>query len=190
MHRAHRAVWVAASASLASTGTLAGDLQTTPILEEIRVTATKSGEISAQSAPFTIQAIGEDAITRGQMQGFDDYSKLVPGLAALNKGPDQTQIMIRGITAGRVSHAEPQNQSTSGLYIDEMPVADNAFNPDLDLFDATWATEHGNLRNTVLRIIALAKSRPKNPFGALRDAIAPADGGRSARSLGREPSPQ
>jgi iron complex outermembrane receptor protein len=43
--------------------------------------------------------------------------------------------MIRGITAGRVSHAEPQNQSTSGLYIDEMPVADNAFNPDLDLFD-------------------------------------------------------
>jgi outer membrane receptor protein involved in Fe transport len=104
-------------------------------LTEIIVTAAKTGNISAQSAPFTIQAIGEDEITRGQMQGFDDYSKLVPGLSALNKGPDQTQIMIRGITAGRVSHAEPQNQSTSGLYVDEMPVSDNAFNPDLDLFD-------------------------------------------------------
>src|SRR5216684_4750787 len=104
-------------------------------LTEIIVTATKTGNISAQSAPFTIQAIGEEEITRGQMQGFDDYSKLVPGLSALNKGPDQTQIMIRGVTAGRVSHAEPQNQSTSGLYVDEMPVSDNAFNPDLDLFD-------------------------------------------------------
>jgi outer membrane receptor protein involved in Fe transport len=108
---------------------------TATALEEITVTATKAGAISVQSAPFTIQAIGEDAIADGKLQGFDDYSKLVPGLASLNKGPDQTQIMIRGVTAGRVSHAEPQNQSTSGLYIDETPVAANAFNPDLDLFD-------------------------------------------------------
>src|SRR5258708_8309458 len=103
-------------------------------LDEIIVTAAKSGAMSAQAAPFTIQAIGEDEMTRGQIGGFDDYSKLIPGLATLNKGPDQTQIMIRGITAGRGSHAEPQNQSTSGLYVDEMPVALNAFNPDPDLF--------------------------------------------------------
>ena len=109
--------------------------ESVPALEEITVTASKTGDISAQSAPFTIQALGEDEITRAQMQGFNDYFKEVAGLSALNKGPDQTQIIIRGISAGRVSHAEPQNQSTSGLYIDEMQVAANAFNPDLDLFD-------------------------------------------------------
>jgi iron complex outermembrane recepter protein len=138
MHIGNRAIRILAAttcSSIAIQVALAQDRQTTPALEEIIVTAAKTGEISAQSVPFTIQAIGEDAIARGQMQGFDDYSRLVPGLAALNKGPDQTQIMIRGISAGRVSHAEPQNQSTSGLYIDETPVADNAFNPDLDLFD-------------------------------------------------------
>lgn len=104
-------------------------------LTEIIVTATKTGNLSAQSAPFAIQAVGEDQMARDQMQGFDDYSKTIAGLAALNKGPDQTQIIIRGITAGRVSHAEPQNGSTSGLYLDETPVAANGFNPDIDLFD-------------------------------------------------------
>src|SRR5258708_32500621 len=84
-------------------------------LAEITVTATKTGYISAQSAPFTIQAIGEDQIARDQMQGFDDYSKTIAGLAVLNKGPDQTQIIIRGITAGRVSHAEPRTGSTNRL---------------------------------------------------------------------------
>jgi iron complex outermembrane receptor protein len=104
-------------------------------LEEIVVTATKNGDVSAQSAPFSVQAFGEEEMERAKIQGFNDYSKLVAGLATLNRGPDQTQIIIRGITAGRVSHAEPQNQSTSGLYVDELPIATNGFNPDLDLFD-------------------------------------------------------
>ena len=42
--------------------------------------------------------------------------------------------------------------------------------PDLDVFDAVWAAQRGDLRATVLRIIELAKSRPKDPFGALRDS--------------------
>ena len=134
-HRAMRIMAMAACASGAASAASAQNAEVTDVLQEVTVTATKTGAVGVQSAPFTIQAIGEDALTQGQMQGFDDYAKLVPGLASLNKGPDQTQIMIRGITAGRVSHAEPQNQSTSGLYIDEMAVADNAFNPDLDLFD-------------------------------------------------------
>jgi outer membrane receptor protein involved in Fe transport len=136
MHISHRAMRITALVACASASSaLASAAEDAPVLEEVTVTATKTEAISAQSAPFTLQAIGEDELTRGQIQGFDDYSKLIPGLASVNKGPDQTQIMIRGITAGRVSHAEPQNQSTSGLYVDEMPVADNAFNPDIDLFD-------------------------------------------------------
>ena len=136
MHISHRAMRITALAACASAGSaLALAAEDTPVLEEVTVTATKTDAVSAQSAPFTLQAIGADELARGQIQGFDDYSKLIPGLASVNKGPDQTQIMIRGITAGRVSHAEPQNQSTSGLYVDEMPVADNAFNPDIDLFD-------------------------------------------------------
>ena len=41
---------------------------------------------------------------------------------------------------------------------------------DIDLFERVWAAQHGDLRRTVQRIIELAKSRPNDPFGALRDA--------------------
>ena len=42
---------------------------------------------------------------------------------------------------------------------------------DVDLFDAVWAREHGNLPAAVARIIALARSRPKDPFAAVREWV-------------------
>src|SRR5690242_19877337 len=43
---------------------------------------------------------------------------------------------------------------------------------DLDLFDAVWMREGADLRKTIDQIIALAKSKPKDPFGALREWVA------------------
>ena len=39
---------------------------------------------------------------------------------------------------------------------------------DLDLFDGVWLREGQDLKKTINRIIALAKSKPKDPFGAVR----------------------
>jgi predicted aminopeptidase len=50
-------------------------------------------------------------------------------------------------------------------------LAHRIYSTDLDLFDAVWASQNGDLRATITRIIALAKSRPKDPFGALRDSV-------------------
>jgi len=50
-------------------------------------------------------------------------------------------------------------------------LAHRIYDTDLDVFDALWASEHGDLRRTVQRIIQLAKSRTKDPFGALRDSV-------------------
>ncbi len=58
-------------------------------------------------------------------------------------------------------------------------LAHRLYDTDLDLFDEIWVLEQGDLRRTVPRIIALAKSRPKDPFGALRDAIVENAGPRS-----------
>jgi predicted aminopeptidase len=43
---------------------------------------------------------------------------------------------------------------------------------NLDLFDALWIREGMDLKKSIEKIIALAKSRPKDPFGALRDWVA------------------
>jgi predicted aminopeptidase len=53
-------------------------------------------------------------------------------------------------------------------------LAHKIYNTDLDLFDAVWQQEGGDLRRTVVRIIEMAKSKPKDPFGALRAATRPA----------------
>jgi predicted aminopeptidase len=50
-------------------------------------------------------------------------------------------------------------------------LAHRLYDTDLDLFDQVWVIERGDLRRAVPRIIALAKSRPKDPFGALRDYV-------------------
>ncbi len=49
-------------------------------------------------------------------------------------------------------------------------LAHRIYDTDLDAFDQIWFAEQGDLKKTIARIIDLAKSRPKDPFGALRDA--------------------
>jgi predicted aminopeptidase len=48
-------------------------------------------------------------------------------------------------------------------------LAHKIYDTDLDLFDAVWQGEGGDLRRSVVRIIELAKRQPKDPFGALRE---------------------
>ncbi|HKO15670.1 MAG TPA: aminopeptidase [Gemmatimonadaceae bacterium] len=43
---------------------------------------------------------------------------------------------------------------------------------DLDLFDGVWTRQGGDLRKTTACIIELARSRPKDPYGALRQWLA------------------
>lgn len=50
-------------------------------------------------------------------------------------------------------------------------LAHRIYNTDLDVFDQIWVKEGGDLRKTIARIIELAKSRPKDPFGALKDWV-------------------
>ena len=54
---------------------------------------------------------------------------------------------------------------------------------ELQLFDAVYAREGGDLRRTVQKVIELAKSRPKDPYGALRDwlGVAPGSGEAAAQ---------
>ncbi len=47
-------------------------------------------------------------------------------------------------------------------------LARRVYATDLDVFDQVWVAERGDLRAAIARIIMLAKSKPDDPFGALR----------------------
>lgn len=51
-------------------------------------------------------------------------------------------------------------------------LARRIYDTDLDVFDQLWVLEKADLRKTVVEIIELAKGRPDDPFGALRDYVA------------------
>ena len=77
----------------------------------------------------------------------------------------------------------PQLRTVSPRYVERVRL-DNAallarriYLTDLDLFDAVWAREAHDLPRTITRVIALAKSRPRDPFGAVRDWLAPSPAG-------------
>lgn len=104
-------------------------------IEEVVVTAQKRGAVNVQDFAGSIQAFSAQQLDNDYVEGFNDYFNRVPSLSAVNQGSGQTQIVFRGVTSGRVLHSEPQNRATAGIYIDETVVTNNAFNPDVGMFD-------------------------------------------------------
>jgi predicted aminopeptidase len=74
-----------------------------------------------------------------------------------------------------IDDVAPQLKTYTPAYLERMRL-DNAallahrtYATDLDYFDAVWVSQRGNLKAAVSLIIDLAKSRPKDPFGAVHD---------------------
>lgn len=101
---------------------------------EIIVTATKRAT-SIQDVPFSINAQTEEDIQRANAGTLEDMSRNVAGLAIQNLGPGQSQISVRGVSAGQVARDQPGVKEQVGVYLDESVVSLSLFTPDLDLFD-------------------------------------------------------
>ena len=59
----------------------------------------------------------------------------MPGLYIADLGPGQSQVAIRGISAGQVVRDQPGVKESVGIYLDESPISVALFTPDLDLYD-------------------------------------------------------
>jgi outer membrane receptor protein involved in Fe transport len=102
--------------------------------DEIVVTATKR-EQSIQDVPFSVNAQTQDDIQRTGSQNLEDISRNVAGLAIQNLGPGQSQVGIRGVSAGQIVRDQPGVKEQVGVYLDESVVSLSLFTPDLELFD-------------------------------------------------------
>ena len=103
-------------------------------LGEIIVTATKR-DVSLHNVPFSIAAVTEENIRASGTQNIVDLSRNVVGLAIADLGPGQSQLAIRGISAGQVIRDQPGVKEQVGVYLDESPISVALFTPDLDLYD-------------------------------------------------------
>ena len=102
--------------------------------ENIIVTATKR-ETSLLEVPFSINAQTEEDIQRAAANTIEDLSRNVAGLIIQNLGPGQSQVSVRGVSAGQIVRDQPGVKEQVGVYLDESVISLSLFTPDLDLFD-------------------------------------------------------
>ena len=100
----------------------------------IIVTATKRAS-RVQEVPFSINAQSQADLQRANAQTIEDISRRVAGLTVQNLGPGQSQVSIRGVSAGQIVRDQPGVKEQVGIYLDESVVSLSLFTPDFDLFD-------------------------------------------------------
>jgi iron complex outermembrane receptor protein len=103
-------------------------------VEEIIVTATKR-DATILSVPFSINAQTEADIQKSGAVTLEDLSRNVAGLTIQNLGPGQSQVSVRGVSAGQVVRDQPGVKEQVGVYLDESVISLSLFTPDIDLFD-------------------------------------------------------
>ena len=104
------------------------------VLEEITVTATKR-ETTIQDVPFSINAQTAQDIQRTGATDIEELSRNVAGLTVQNLGPGQSQVAIRGVSAGQIVRDQPGVKEQVGVYLDESVISLSLFTPDFDLYD-------------------------------------------------------
>ncbi len=102
--------------------------------QDIVVTASKR-EQKLLDVPFSINAQTEADIQRSGANTLEDLSRNVAGLAVQNLGPGQSQVSVRGVSAGQIVRDQPGVKEQVGVYLDESVISLSLFTPDLDLFD-------------------------------------------------------
>lgn len=120
---------------LACTSSFAADEGPPPGgLEEVLVTAQKR-VANLQDVPFSVASVSNAQILNSGAGNIVDLARNISGLAIADLGPGQSQMAIRGISAGQVIRDQPGVKEQVGVYLDESPISVALFTPDLELFD-------------------------------------------------------
>jgi iron complex outermembrane receptor protein len=105
---------VLAVLSLSNLAPAQADTDTNASADEVVVTATRR-ETRLLDTPISMTVIGSDTLQATQADDFSDFSRLVPGLTAIDSGPGNQRYALRGLQAA----GEPE----VALYYDDIPMA-------------------------------------------------------------------
>lgn len=132
-----KAVWKCRRSTLALAvlaAPLAVFAQGERMLEEVVVTARKQSE-TLQDVPFSIAAMTEGKLQQSGATDLESMATNVAGISIQNLGPGQSQVSIRGISAGQIVRDQPGVKEQVGVYFDESVISMSLFTPDLDFYD-------------------------------------------------------
>jgi len=102
----NRILLISSMTALMSTGGAVYAQDNDGTLEEVIVTATKRAS-TIQDVPFSINAQTQKDIERSGVTNLEELSRNVAGLTVQNLGPGQSQVAIRGVSAGQIVRDQP-----------------------------------------------------------------------------------
>lgn len=112
----------------------AGEALAQSQVEELVVTARKRDE-ALIDVPFSINALSETKIRERGATNIEELSRNIANFTVQNLGPGQSQVAIRGISAGQIVRDQPGVKEQVGVYLDESVISLSLFTPDIELFD-------------------------------------------------------
>jgi len=117
----------------ATPGLAAAPTTATRGFEEVIVTAQKRSE-KLQKVPMSIQVLDSKALSRLNVNEFQDFVKFLPSVSYQTAGPNQTSIYMRGVSSGdNANHSGPL--PTVGSYLDELPITTIGGVLDVHVYD-------------------------------------------------------
>jgi iron complex outermembrane receptor protein len=102
--------------------------------EDVVVTATKR-EATVLTVPFSVVAPTEEDLRDRGVDDIEGVAANVGGFTVQNLGPGQSQVAMRGVSAGQIVRDQPGVKEQVGVYLDESVISLSLFTPDLDLVD-------------------------------------------------------
>src|SRR6185436_21122571 len=102
--------------------------------EEVTVTAMLF-EQDLADVPFSVAAPTEKVLRERGVDDIEGVAANVGGFTVQNLGPGQSQVAMRGVSAGQIVRDQPGVKEQVGVYLDESVISLSLFTPDLDLFD-------------------------------------------------------
>ncbi|MBI3447661.1 MAG: TonB-dependent receptor [Acidobacteria bacterium] len=111
------------------------DFSLDPMLSEVVTVTAMKRETAAIDAPISVATRTEQEIRDHGVENIEGLAADVPGFTVQSLGPGQSQVAMRGVSAGQIARDQPGVKEQVGIYLDESPVSLSLFTPDLDLVD-------------------------------------------------------
>ena len=123
-------------ASAAAMPALAADASDTATeLNDIVITATRSGAESLQNVPIAVSVVNIDAITKSNQGNLTDLAKFTPSLAITEGGPGFNKFNMRGLSTGGYRTSDTSDRPLVAIYLDDTPISVQGQTPDLKVYD-------------------------------------------------------
>lgn len=104
-------------------------------LDEVVVTASRVGEVSLQKIPMAMSVISPAELDAKGLGGVSDFVKTLPSVNMQSLSPGENDIEMRGLVTDGVEPTNAQERSLVAIYLDDAAITQQAFNPDLHVYD-------------------------------------------------------